>query len=132
MQRKRLDEIARMKLQDPVDTAIDMLIQGGAPIVSFNMNEKDVEAFMKQPWTMTCTDGGLSEFGSGEEHPRAYGAFPRKISRYVFERNVISLEQAIHSSTGLTATVLGVRDRGFCVRVRMLTFSSSMPPSSVT
>ena len=113
LQGKRLDEIARMKLQDPVDTAIDMLIQGGAPIVSFNMNEKDVEAFMKQPWTMTCTDGGLSEFGSGEEHPRAYGAFPRKISRYVFERNVISLEQAIHSSTGLTATVLGVRDRGF-------------------
>ena len=62
---------------------------------------------------MTCTDGGLSEFGSGGEHPRAYGAFPRKIRRYVFERNVISLEQAIHSSTGLTATVLGVRDRGF-------------------
>jgi N-acyl-D-amino-acid deacylase len=113
LQGKRLDEIAKAKLQDPVDTAIEMLIQGGAPIVSFNMNEKDVEAFMKQPWTMTCTDGGLSEFGTGQEHPRAYGAFPRKLRRYVFERNVISLEQAIHSSTGLTATVLGVKDRGF-------------------
>jgi N-acyl-D-aspartate/D-glutamate deacylase len=113
LQGKRLDEIARMKLQDPVDTAIDMLIQGGASIVSFNMNEKDVEAFMRQPWVMTCTDGGLSQFGSGEEHPRAYGAFPRKIRRYVLERGVIKLEQAIHSSTGLTATVLGVKDRGF-------------------
>jgi N-acyl-D-aspartate/D-glutamate deacylase len=110
---KRLDEIARERLEDPLDTAIEMLINGGAPIISFNMNEKDVEAFMKQPWTMTCTDGGLVEFGDGAEHPRAYGAFPRKIRRYVMERGVVSLEQAIHSSTGLTATVLGVTDRGF-------------------
>jgi N-acyl-D-amino-acid deacylase len=110
---KRLDEIARERLEDPLDTAIEMLINGGAPIISFNMNEQDVEAFMKQPWTMTCTDGGLSEFGSGGEHPRAYGAFPRKIRRYAMDRGVVSLEQAIHSSTGLTATVLGIEDRGF-------------------
>ena len=110
---KRLDEIARERLEDPLDTAIEMLINGGAPIISFNMNEKDVEAFMKQPWTMTCTDGGLVAFGDGAEHPRAYGAFPRKIRRYVMERGVVTLEQAIHSSTGLTATVLGIEDRGF-------------------
>lgn len=109
---KRLDEIARSRLQDPLDTAIDMLGKGGAAIVSFNMNEKDVEALMKQPWTMTSTDGGLVEFGSGSEHPRAYGAFPRKIRRYVLDRNVVTLEQAIHSSTGLPAKVLGIKDRG--------------------
>ncbi len=109
---KRLDEIAKQHLQDPLDTAIDMLIKGGAGIVSFNMNEKDVEAFMQQPWTMTCTDGALVKFGEGGEHPRAYGTFPRKLRRYVMERHVITLEQAVHSMTGLTAAVFRIKDRG--------------------
>jgi N-acyl-D-amino-acid deacylase len=107
----RLDEIAKRNLQDPLDTAIDMQIKGGAGIISFNMNENDLETIMKQPWTMTSSDGVLGPF-FGVEHPRDYGAFPRKIRRYSMERNVISLEQAIHSATGLTAKVLSVKDRG--------------------
>jgi len=110
---RRLDEIAKDRGEDPLDTAIEMLINGGASIVSFNMDEEDIEAFMRQPWTMTSTDGGLPAFGTGAEHPRAYGAFPRKIRRYALERGAITVEQAIHSSTGLPATVLGIEDRGF-------------------
>ena len=108
----RLDQIAKRRLQDPLDTAIDMLIKGGAGIVSFNMNERDVEALMKQPWTMTSSDGSLVEFGEGAEHPRAYGAYPRKIRRYTLDRKIISMSQAIHSSTGLSAEVFGIKDRG--------------------
>lgn len=119
---KRLDEIARARGQDPLDTAIDMLIKGnsapdgmplgGAFIVSFNMNDADIENIMKQPWTMTSTDGGLSKFGSGTEHPRAYGAFPRKIRKYVLDKPVIPMEQAIHSMTGLPAQVFTIPERG--------------------
>lgn len=119
---KRLDAIARARGQQPIDTAIDMLIKGnsapdgmplgGAFIVSYNMNEKDVEAIMKQPWTMTCTDGGLSKYGSGTEHPRSFGAFPRKIRKYVLDKPVIPMEQAIHSMTGLPAQVFAIPDRG--------------------
>lgn len=109
---QRLDEIARERLDDPLDVAIDMLIQGGAPIISFNMDEGDLEYLMKQPWMMTSTDGSLVAFGEGSEHPRAYGAFPRKFRRYVLDRQVISMEQAIHSSTGLPAKVFEIEDRG--------------------
>jgi N-acyl-D-amino-acid deacylase len=109
---KRLDEIAKTKLQDPLDTAIDILIRGGARTVSFNMNENDLEAIMKQPWTMTSTDGTLGAFGENAEHPRAYGAFPRKFRRYVLDRKIITMEQAIHSSTGLPAQVFAIKDRG--------------------
>jgi N-acyl-D-aspartate/D-glutamate deacylase len=84
---RRLDEIAQQRSQDPLDTAIDMLLHGGASIVSFNMQEADVEAFMRQPWTMTCTDGALVALGEVAEHPRAYRAFPHKIRRYVLERH---------------------------------------------
>jgi N-acyl-D-aspartate/D-glutamate deacylase len=108
-----LDEIARERSQDPLDTAIDMLIDGGAAILSYNMNDDDVERIMQQPWTMTSSDGALVAFGDGNEHPRAYGAFPRKIRKYVVEDGVITLEQMVHASTGLTASVLGIEDRGF-------------------
>jgi N-acyl-D-amino-acid deacylase len=109
---KRLDEVAKARLQDPIDTAIDILIKGGAGIVSFNMNENDIEALMKQPWMMTSSDGALPKFGEGQEHPRAYGAYPRKLRRYVLERKVISMEQAIRSSSGLPAEVFAIPDRG--------------------
>ena len=45
-------------------------------------------------------------------HPRMYGTFPRKLSEYVRKRNIISIEQAVHSSTGLTAVTFGIKDRG--------------------
>lgn len=109
---KRLDEIARARGQDPIDTAIDMLKKGGAGIVSFNMNENDVEALMKQPWTMTSTDGGLVTFGKGAEHPRAYGAFPRKLRKYTLDKPVVSMAQSIHSMTGLPAHVFKIPGRG--------------------
>jgi N-acyl-D-amino-acid deacylase len=109
---KRLDEVGRIKGMDPLDAAIEMLIAGGAPTVSFNMSEADVEAFMRQPWTMTSTDGGLPHFGKTSEHPRAYGAFPRKLRNYVLDKPVIPMAQAIHAATGLPAKILGVPDRG--------------------
>jgi len=108
----RLDEIARRDLKDPLDTAIDLLIKGGAGIVSFNMNEDDLELLMKQPWMMTSSDGALVPFGEGAEHPRAYGAYPRKLRRYVLDRQVISMAQAIHASSGLPAEVFAIRERG--------------------
>ena len=110
---KRLDEIARMQGKDPLDVAINMLRRGdGVPTVSFNMSEADVEALMRQPWTMTSTDGGLPVFGETSEHPRAYGAFPRKLRNYVLDKPVIPIERAIHVATGLPAKVFAIPDRG--------------------
>ena len=109
---KRLDEIAKARGMDPLDVAIDMLAKGGAGIISFNMSEMDLEALMQQPWMMTSTDGGLVPFGTGNEHPRAYGAFPRKLRRYSLDKPVVSLEAAIHTSAGLPAQVFAIPDRG--------------------
>jgi N-acyl-D-aspartate/D-glutamate deacylase len=108
-----LDEIARERSQDPLDTAIDMLIEGGAGIVSFNMNEDDLKRIIRQPWAMTSSDGGVPEFGVGNPHPRSYGAFARKIHKYVVKDEVITLEHMVHTSSGLTASVLGAHDRGY-------------------
>jgi len=49
----------------PEETAMELLVKaggGGASLVSFNMAEGDIEYIMKQPFTMTCTDGDLVPF----------------------------------------------------------------------
>ena len=59
----------------------------------------------------TSTDGFLAAPGEGF-HPRGNGTYARKIRRYVVERGTISLSQAIHSMTGLPASVLRLQDHG--------------------
>jgi N-acyl-D-aspartate/D-glutamate deacylase len=102
---KRLSEIAGMWNVTPVEAALRIIRDGGSSIASFNMSEEDIEAFMKEDWVMTCSDGS---FG----HPRKYGTFPRKLRRYAIDRKVISLEQAIYSSSGLTADTFRIAGRG--------------------
>ncbi len=107
-----LSDLAAERGFDPVDMAVELIRQGDASVVSFNMSDDDVHAFMTQPWTMTSSDGDLPEMDVGVPHPRSYGAFARKISRYVFEDGVVSLEAAIRSMTSLPAEVLGLAERG--------------------
>lgn len=109
---QRLNAIAAAKKMSPEDAAIELLARGSAGIVSFNMSEEDIVRFMQQPWTMTCSDGEVPVWGEGAPHPRSYGTFPRKIRRYVVERPVLTLEQAVHAMTGLPAQVFGLRERG--------------------
>jgi N-acyl-D-aspartate/D-glutamate deacylase len=105
---RRLDEIARAQKQEPVDVALDLLAAGEPRSIVFSMREDDIEAFMRQPWTMTASDG----FGVAEPHPRSYGTFTRKLQTYAIERQVITLPRALHSMTGQPAEVLQLQDRG--------------------
>ena len=102
---KNLAQIAAERKESPIDAALEILRAGGSSVASFNMKESDIEAFMREPWVMTCSDGSTG-------HPRKYGTFPRKFHEYVFTRHVISLEAAVRSSTSLTAETLGLKDRG--------------------
>jgi len=110
---KRLSEIAQARGVTPERAAIEIMADGNASIVSFNMSEPDIEAIMKAPFTMASSDGGLSAAGSGAfPHPRDYGAFARRLGVYVRERHVVTLEFAIRSMTSLPAAVFGITDRG--------------------
>ena len=81
-------------------------------LVNFSMSEEDVRLIMRQPFTMTCTDGDLVPFGQGKPHPRGNGAFARKLRVYVHDRAVIDLAFAVRSMTSLPASVYGMKDRG--------------------
>jgi N-acyl-D-amino-acid deacylase len=109
---KTLAQIAAARNADPVETALALLDKGGVSIVSFNMLDEDIERLMRQPWTMTSSDGALIAFGSGMPHPRGNGAFSRKIRKYVVEDHALGLPAAIRSMTSLPATVFNLPDRG--------------------
>jgi N-acyl-D-aspartate/D-glutamate deacylase len=96
----------------PEEAAMALLLKSDASLVSFNMSERDIELIMRQPFTMTCTDGDLVPFGQGKPHPRGNGAFARKLRVYVNGRQVIDLPFAIRSMTSLPASVYGLKDRG--------------------
>ena len=102
---KNLEEIAAERGKDPIETAIDIILAGGSGVASFNMNEADIRKFMVQPWVVTGSDGS-------DGHPRKYGTFAKLIHQYVEQDHVLTLEQAIHRSSGETAQLLRLRDRG--------------------
>lgn len=107
-----LQEIAENNATTAIEAAIGLLKEGSPGIVSFNMHEDDIKQFMKQPWTMTASDGGYVEMGDGVPHPRNYGTFPRRIQNYSLELKVDDLASAIRSMTSLPASVYGLTNRG--------------------
>ena len=105
---KYLSDIAKEWKVDPLDAAIRILREskGKASIVSFNISEPDLENFMKQPWTVTSSDGGPG-------HPREYATFQTKYAVYVKQKHVIDTGFFIRSSTGLTADIFKLDRRGY-------------------
>jgi N-acyl-D-aspartate/D-glutamate deacylase len=102
---KTLEEIARAQGAEPVVAALSIILSGGASVASFNMDEKDIRAFMQQEFVFTGSDG------SGG-HPRKFGAFAKKLGEYVLEKRVQTLETMIRQSSSATAAALGIADRG--------------------
>jgi N-acyl-D-amino-acid deacylase len=107
-----LEQIAQRSGHTVEDVIVGIITSGDAGLVSFNMSEADIDLIMRQPWTMTCTDGDLRAEGDGKPHPRGYGAFARKLAVYVRERGVLTLAGAVRSMTSLPASVYGLKDRG--------------------
>lgn len=114
-----LSDLAEEWGVEPIDAALRLLDAGGAGLVSFNMSEDDIAHIMSREWTMGSSDGGLVPAGEGKPHPRFYGAFPRRIKRYVRERGVLTLAEAVRGMTSLPATVFRMHDRGQIAPGRM-------------
>lgn len=76
-------------------------------MIGTSMAEEDIEAIMRWAHTNFCSDGELA--GS---HPRGYGSFTRILGRYVRERNVMRLPEAIHKASALAAEHMGLGERG--------------------
>ena len=102
---KRLSEIAQAQHETPVEAALELIKPHDLAVASFNMNEKDIDRFMKQSFITTCSDGSTG-------HPRKYGTFPRKLREYVYTEKLVSLPFAVRNSSTLTAENFRIPERG--------------------
>jgi len=102
---RTLEDVAKARDVSPVEAAIQIVVAGDASVASFNMDEEDIVAFMRQPWVMTGSDGSAG-------HPRKYGTFPKKWAEYVRAKQVLTPEQFVRQSSALTAETFSIKDRG--------------------
>ncbi|GAA0557599.1 N-acyl-D-amino-acid deacylase family protein [Chitinophaga japonensis] len=114
---KSITEINRLlgrrgKAKHEAETIMDMVDKGGAQMVYHSMNEDDVRYIMKYPFCMVGADAGVPTPGKGMPHPRAYGTNARILGRYVRNRHVMPLEEAIRRMTSLAAQKFQLKDRG--------------------
>ncbi|MFD0567210.1 amidohydrolase family protein [Kitasatospora saccharophila] len=73
-------------------------------------HESDLERILRQPYVAVASDGGACR--DERTHPRHYGTQPRVLARYVRDRHLLTLPQAVRRMTALPAAVLGLPDRG--------------------
>ncbi|WP_420635117.1 N-acyl-D-amino-acid deacylase family protein [Candidatus Palauibacter sp.] len=123
---RTLDELAREMEITYQGVVVHMALSGypdvlgGAWTRGYGIHDADIVNYYQQDYTATASDAavsgveGVPEFASRPgAHPRHFGAFTRKISRYVKDLKAISLPFAVRSMTGLPARIVGLEDRGF-------------------
>ncbi len=113
---KRLSEIARMKEEDYLDAAMDLILSEHNRVETtyFLMSEDNVKLQLRQPWMKIGTDAGGPDPDSVRAlvHPRTFGNYPRILGLYVRDEKVIPLEDAVRKMTSAVATRLSIHDRG--------------------
>jgi N-acyl-D-aspartate/D-glutamate deacylase/CubicO group peptidase (beta-lactamase class C family) len=103
--------IAAKLNEEPWDTFF-ALVRTGAFALPQSMTEANKILAMQQDFVSFCTDVGPAGGSSSASHPRAFGSFPRLLSKYVRDLGVISLEQAVSQASAAAANDVLAYDRG--------------------
>ncbi|HMI51728.1 MAG TPA: D-alanyl-D-alanine carboxypeptidase/D-alanyl-D-alanine-endopeptidase [Candidatus Saccharimonadales bacterium] len=115
---KTIAQIAVMQKKSELDALMDFVIadKGMTGALYFMASEVDLQTGLKQPWTSLCLDAGETSLDGPlfeeHNHPRAFGAMPRFLGRYVRDMKLMPLEQGIRKMTSLPAQRERLVDRG--------------------
>lgn len=114
---KTLADVTRRRgLEPTIENAAEAVLwiveQGGCQGIFHAMADEDLERLLRHPVTMIASDGEVPIFGRANPHPRSYGTFARVLGRYVRDRQVLTLEDAVRKMTSLPAARLRITDRG--------------------
>jgi N-acyl-D-amino-acid deacylase len=104
-------------LKDHVEKFVNGDISGSFGVVDFCLFDDNVNTIMQKPWVMHSSDGrSHKRWNEVGVHPRWYGTFPRVLGRYVRDRKIISLEEAVRKMTSFPAQRIGIFDRGLIAK----------------
>ncbi len=106
-----LAAIAKALAKDPWDVFFD-----AAKLDVFalpqTMSEANLIKAVREEFVSFCTDVGPAGGSSIASHPRAAGAFPRVLARFVRDLGVISLERGVAQMSAVAANEVLQYDRG--------------------
>jgi dihydroorotase/N-acyl-D-amino-acid deacylase len=114
LQGKTIAEIAKLCNQDPIDTAMDILIEDEAftMVGMFIMNEPDVALALEQPWVSVCNDSqGTALDGVLDAAPRGPMALSPRPPQVRCEEHKLTSEPFANSQPAGAAHALR-RSRG--------------------
>lgn len=105
-------DIAKKEGRDVWDTFFD-LAMAEVTTAPQSMDEAQKHAALRAQWVMIETDTPPVNIATAKStHPRALGAFPRVLAKYVRDEKILTLEDAIRRMTSMVANRLGLTDRG--------------------
>jgi N-acyl-D-amino-acid deacylase len=113
-----LGRVAESLGTDPAGAVVDLVRQERTrvPAIFATMSEDNVLLGLARPWVSIGSDGRamapVPPWTDTPVHPRNYGAFARFLGRYVRDRRVVSLAEAVRKMTSLPADTLGLDRRG--------------------
>lgn len=110
---RMLADIARERSEDIADLVRMILTapNGEKTIcIHFIIDEADIETNLRYRDMMVGSDG-IPDL-RGKPHPRLFGTFPRILSEYVRERQILTLEDAVSRMTSISADTFGISERG--------------------
>ena len=91
----------------------NLVQNGGVSVNPKSMNEEQKWQALRADFVMIDTDASpVNPETTASSHPRAFGAFPRVIAKYVREDGVLTLEDAVRRMSSLAAHRLGLYSRG--------------------
>lgn len=109
---KSVAEVSRSRGVDPVESMMDLLLEqdGRVSIVFFHMSDPDVEQVLTWENSLIASDSLHDQ--AQKPHPRLYGTFPRVLARYVREKELLTLEEAVRKMTSFPARRFKLEERG--------------------
>jgi N-acyl-D-amino-acid deacylase len=116
---KTIAALAAERSLDPFDLYFDLIVANGDAVNAIfdYIDEANIRILLQHPAVMICSDGEvLAPYGPLNDPPPyspcSYGEFPGVLERYVRERAVLTLEEAIRKMTSFPAQRFGLADRG--------------------
>jgi len=119
---KNFIDIARELDRDMFDILVNLVID--EPDILYgggSQSEKDHNYALTQSWVMVSSDGSalpvIKESAKPVRgHPREFGSQTKILRKYVREKKLLSLEDAIRKMTSLPASVLQMKKRGMLLQ----------------
>lgn len=105
--------VAQRRGIDDWNAYFDLVKSGPVDVAPKSMNEEQKWLALKAPFVAIDVDSPLADPRTAPSaHPRAFGAFPRVIAKYVRQDSALYLVDAIRRMTSLPANILRLTDRG--------------------